>query len=208
MTESLDVDARVAAASFVIEALGLELRPSSLVGDLLTIEERPDATTLAFELDSDAGLLAFLVYAYPLDRLDGSGVTGRTRLERAVATLGQAAHLDVPGPRAVASGEVGRWGLILATTPAGAERLAGSGPRLPWENTDPIIAPSRNPAEVAGDLLGSLRESNRLATAYLAHVGEAGWGAAPEEAELAMYLTDERSLTPLLALIRRLVEST
>ncbi|HYO29858.1 MAG TPA: hypothetical protein VER37_04685 [Thermomicrobiales bacterium] len=206
MTEPIVVEARLAAASFVIEALGLGLEIDSLVGDIRLIEERPDVTTLAFEMDSDAGPLAFLVYAYLLDWVDEPGTTGRTGVERAVAMLSQAERLDAPGPRAVATGEVGRWGLVLATTPDGAERLAGSEPRPRWEDAGEATEPSRDPAELAGDLLASLRRSNRLASEYLARIGPSGMRATLEEAELALYLTDGRSLTPLLALIRRTVE--
>lgn len=198
----------LATATFLVEALGLDEEPDALVGDLVLVGENPPTTTLAVELGSADGPVAFLVYVYELERTDETGATGRELFDRGMTTLVEVERVDAPGPRVVASGEVGPWGLLLATTPTLSARLGGMGWDRSSEGPGATASPptTGDPPARAEALLGSLRETNRRVEAYLSAPREPGQRVAPEEAELALYLTDGRSLAPLLTLIRRIVE--
>ena len=202
----------LAAAMFVVEALGPAEDAGGLADDLVLVEDTPPTTTMAVGLDSADGVVAFLVYVYDLAATDEQGATGNDLFARGVATLSEAERLDAPGPRAVASGEVGSYGLLLATTPMLYERLGG-GHRRARDRGEPVPVAGPWEASEAGEtaalaeaLLASLRETNRLAENYLRATNTPGQRSTSEESELALFLTDGRSLTPLLTLIRRVVE--
>ena len=206
MTEPTPTTAVTAAAVFLSQVLGLEGDHAEIAADLIRIGDEPPVSTFAVELDSAAGPAAFVVYAHELDAANASGVTGRGLLRTALETLAEAERRNSPGPRAVATAEVDRWGLILATTPDVFARLAGDNSEQRPANTPPE-APSTGMSrtDLAEALLASLRETNRLADAYLAS-RQAGPSASSAETELALYLTDSRSLASLLALVRRIVD--
>jgi len=195
-----------AAASFLMKALGVSDDPDAIAADLLRVAHEPPVTTFAVEFAASDGPAAFLVYVHELHARDGAGATGRELLAGALETLAEAERLGAPGPRAVASAEVDRWGLLLATTPEVYARLArtevvSAAGAVPSQKG----ADGRQGAEtLAEELLASLRETNRLAEAYLAVHGGRPEGSAAE-AELALHLTDGRSLASLLALVRRVV---
>ena len=208
MKERSNGAAAMAAAAFVVEALGLAEQPGELSEDLLLVADAATATTFAVELDSADGPVAFLVYVYDLGLAGESGVTGRDLFDSAMATLSEAERLDAPGPRMVASGEVGPYGLLLATTPMVFDRLGGNrGGRT--EDAQVGVAGRREVGEaaaIAEALIKALRETNRLAEAYLQTGGGPRLGATPQESELGLYLADGRSLAPLLTLVRRVVQ--
>lgn len=196
-------ESRLVAASFIAEALGLEGKPAELAADLVEIGSAPLLATYAVELDSSRGRVALLIWLYDLDRVDDANVNGRQQRDRDLEMLEAAVRLGAPGPRLIASGEVGRWGAVLATTPGDHARLGGQAvaSAANLSNT-PMATDDR--ARLAGELLVALRRSVYLAETYLA-ASEQSAERTSEEAELGLFLTDPRSLEPLLGLVRRTI---
>lgn len=202
---------RPGAAAFLAQALEIEDDVDALAADLVKIEGDEAVGVFAAEVDSSAGPVAFLVYAYALAARDATGRGGRERFESDLAVLETAAARDAPGPRPVAHAESGDAGYILATSPAVLRVLAGDA-----EVTTPGGAadlPPGDPAEArraaAEELLRLLRSAEEQATAWLAAVRAsevADPGASerppraplppafsPEETELALSLLEGRT---------------
>lgn len=199
-------EARLAAAVFLADALGLVGDPSELAAELVPVAAAGPTAAFTVEVESTGGTIPFLVSAYDLTADRAAGPAGADELSEAVATMREAARLGAPGPRLLAQAELGRWGLLLATTPDHLERLQGAaGGSAGGTAGASGDATASERAETASALLAALREVGRLAAAYQALGGRPGRGGTPEEAELALYLADGRSLQPLLALVRRVV---
>lgn len=198
-----------AAAAFLGEALGIAAAPEELRGDLIPVGENAVVSTYAIELASSAGPAAFLVYAYRLLAEDDAGMSGSARMAADVATMEEAARLDVPGPRLVARAEGDALGFVLATTPAYLRALAGGSERSaagdvsPRDEADAVALR----AQSAVDLLRALREASASARLWLGGGLTRGEALTPEETELALFLLEPGSLEPIMSAIRRLVEA-
>lgn len=203
-------DQATRAASFLIQALELELDPETVGQDLTVVSSEGEATTYATELEASFGPAAFLIYVYRY--VDPAfGGTGRTSYEAAIETLQTAAARNAPGPRLLANGESDTEGFLLATTPATY--------RLMTDTAEPVDEPAHPPTgeaieEVRRDsaqaLLTHLKAAEAAAGQWLAAIRDdsAGMPSAksdPEmvefnedETELALFLLDERSIQSVL----------
>lgn len=196
------------AAAFLALALDLPDEPALLAPDLALVDADPAVAVFAVELDSSAGPAAFLVYAYDLAAVDAAGRRGEARFVGDLETLARAAALDAPGPRLVANARTDDAGYVLATSPATLRALTGQeavAAAAGNETTTPTVDPTGTRRAAASALLRLLRAANEHAVAWAAAVAadrrpEAADPAAltPEEAELALFLVDDRSITPLL----------
>ncbi|HET7094895.1 MAG TPA: hypothetical protein VFI22_15495 [Thermomicrobiales bacterium] len=185
------------AAAFVAQALDMPGNPNQLAADLDLVADDGLAATFATELESTAGVVAFLIYVYRLTSRDANGTLGRERMASDLATMEEAERLDAPGPRPVAQADDGALGFVLATTPAMMRTLSGE------------AASANEPApmdrgEAAAALLGQLRAAEAAARSWLASAPDDAAPRTPEEAELALYLLEPGTLDPLLTAIRRL----
>lgn len=194
----------LAAASVLAEALGIDEEPAAVAEAMERVAADDLATTWAIELDANGNAVAFLLYAYDLDR---GGEAARTRMAADLAVMVEAAERRAPGPRPVAQAEAGGWGVVVATTPAVLAGLVGEGSAAAAAPDDASNndASAAEPGEAAAALLGTLRDIERRADAYLRAVDAAG-EPGPEERELALFLTDGRSLARLTAAVRRAIE--
>jgi hypothetical protein len=208
-------------ASFMIQALDLDVDPSALAPDLVEMKRDPNAGISSIELDSSVGPAAFLIYDYQLAVLDGAGKTGQATFEADLATLERASSLDAPGPRILAHAISGDEAFILATTPAVHRALTGAGAASEIEATEAELLPGSETArirsEAAEELLSLLRAADGQAQRWLRAIrADASLGAAeggsdlvefnPAEAELALFLLDERSIQHVLQALSLLVE--
>lgn len=194
----MDEDLRRPAAAFLAQALEMPAEPEALVDDLTAVADDGVVATFAVELESTAGVVAFLVYAYRLTSRDSDGASGRERMERDLATMAEAERLDAPGPRAVAQAEDGPLAFLLATSPAMLRVLAGEDAAA----STPAAAIERGDAAAA--LLDRLRDAETAARAWLANLPDNASPRTPEETELALHLLEPGNLEPLLTAIRRL----
>lgn len=190
-------------ASFIVQALDLEMDPAELIQEIVALKRGEGTGTSAIELQSSAGLTPFLVYHY--DLTDGD----RSRFDADVATLERAAKLDAPGPRIVASATTDAGAFILATTPAVFEALTGIQRATPRRPPMPI---ERARGRVPDRLVEKLREANRLAGDWLSAIRAAGergddLSLTNQEAALALFLLDERSIRDLLQALTVLLAS-
>ncbi|MCC6313246.1 MAG: hypothetical protein IT337_04480 [Thermomicrobiales bacterium] len=207
-------EGRMAAATFLTQALGLTELPAMLAADLLPVSDVPPVRAWAVELASNGEPAAFLVYAYDLEGHDAEGVDGDTVRRRDLEVMAEAAERNAPGPRPVAEGAVGRWALVLTTTPAVLERLTGTGAELeqPIDIEMAALAPeslAERRDEAARALLEVLRAADARAAALGALLAVPGPGAQPGGAgvaELLLFLLDRRSLTNLNRAVRDLLD--
>ena len=191
-------------ASFIVQALDLEIEPGDLAGEIVALK-RDDASGIsAVELQSSVGPTPFLIYHYAIP--DGQ----RGQLDADVATLEKAATLDTPGPRIVAHAVAGDDAFILATTPAVQRALTGQidepKPKRPQMPVD------RARTRVPDRLIDKLREVNRLAGDWLTAIQAAGESGddlslTDQEAALALFLLDDRSIQDLLQALNVLIST-
>jgi len=212
----------IAAAAFLAEVLGLDDEDVSLANDLSAIKRDANAAIFTIQLESSVGPAAFLVYGYLLDERGGDGHTGRELYDSGLATLQQAAERDSPGPRAVAHGENGGRGFIIATTPGTYRALAGA-PAEPAPALEPDPATFRSEAQTnrvraasADELLQLLRSANEQASQWLGAIQQASQDGGDDddilafnesETELALFLLDDRSIGDLLRALNLLVST-
>jgi aminoglycoside phosphotransferase (APT) family kinase protein len=185
------------AAAFVAQALDMPGDPERLADDLTLVADDGVVVTFAIELESTAGVVAFLVYVYRLASRVADGALGRERMERDLATMAEAERLDAPGPRPVAQADDGALGFVLATTPAILRALSGESP--PTAEAPPI-----DRGEAATALLARLRATEDAARTWLASAPDDGSPRTSEETELALHLLEPGNLDPLLTAIGRL----
>lgn len=204
----------LAAASFLVQALGLSDDPASIAGEFVTIKEEINTSIHSVQLDSSIGPAAFLVYVYALQDVDQKGVSGGDLYETGRMTLDQAADRDTPGPRMVAHADTGTLGFILATTPATWRALQGESPEgLEANAADlPQTATSVEARSTAAeDLHRTLREANSNALAWLSAVqaeaqsGDDALDFSEEELALALHVMDDANIRPLLTSLNLLI---
>jgi hypothetical protein len=203
-------DQATRAASFLVQALELDLDPDSIGQDLTVVSSEGEVTTFATELEASFGPAAFLIYVYRY--VDPAfGGTGRSGYEAAIATLQTAAARNAPGPRLLANGESDTEGFLLATTPATYRLMMGD--TEPEHEAAKAPATEKEAAKIRRDsaqaLLTHLKAANGAATRWLGVIrdgaGPASADSDPEtvefnedETELALFLLDERSIHNVL----------
>ncbi|HET7056100.1 MAG TPA: hypothetical protein VFI12_06530 [Thermomicrobiales bacterium] len=190
-------------AAFVVQALDLALDPLDLAPEIVALKREPTSGISAVELQSSVGPTPFLVYHY----LIGNG--GPSQFDADVATLETAAALDTPGPRIVAHASAGDEAFILATTPSVQRSLTGQAEQ---KSTRPPMPIERARTRVPDRLIDKLREANRLAGDWLTAIRTAGENGddlslTEQEAALALYLLDERSIQDLLQALNVLIST-
>ena len=220
MTASSDDTLDLLAARFIIQTLSLDLVPEVLAPTLNRIERDDQTAVYAVQLESSVGPAAFLIYGYE-SGLPGQGDTaGRQRYATDLRTLEVAHSRNVPGPRLIASGELGGKSFILATDPQTFAALAGIAPRA---NTASDADRDRDPAELrrdaAGKLVALLRDADRQAGRWLRAVDRQIGAAQPApaqaeplvfdeiETELALYLLGPDGIRNILTLASQILES-
>jgi hypothetical protein len=208
-------------AAFMAQALELEDDPTALANELVRLKRDPQAAIFSIELESSVGPAAFLLYHYRLDERGDDGRSGRELFDADLATLERAAGQDTPGPRILAHATADREAFILATTPAIFRALTGAPDTRSIEATPAALSLTGDPVEArreaASELLRLLQEANQQATTWLAALGASGKtetanGESPilfneEEAALALFLLDERSIRDLLQTLNLLISS-
>ncbi len=204
----------LAAATFLVQALGLGDDPAVIASEFTTLKEESNASIHSVQLDSSIGPAAFLVYSYSLQEVDKSGTSGGDLYESGRMTLSQAADRDTPGPRMVAHADTDTLGFILATTPATWRALQGeTADELEATSADlpqtPASAEQR--ASAAEDLHRALREANNYAQEWLTAVQSAqqadddNSGFSEEELALALHVMDDANIRPLLTSLNLLI---
>jgi hypothetical protein len=210
----------VKIAAFLIQALDLDDDASLLASELVAMKRDPNAGISSIELDSSVGPAAFLIYDYQLPIRDDDGETGQSRFDADLATLERAASLDSPGPRILAHAVAGDDAFILATTPAVHRALTGQGVESAIEATAAELLPGAETArlrsEAAAELLTLLRAADQQARSWLRAIrADANLRRTdgtdlvefnPAEAELALFLLDERSIQHVLQALTLFVE--
>lgn len=210
-------DQATRAASFLIQALELDLDPETVGQDLTVVSSEGEATTYATELEAPFGPAAFLVYVFRY--VDPAfGGTGRSGYEAAIETLQTAAVRNAPGPRLLANGESDTEGFLLATTPATYRLMTGT-----TESEEETAPPPTSKAvekirrDSAQALLTHLKAAEAAAGQWLAAIRNDSTGspsakAVPElvefnedETELALFLLDERSIQSVLKAVNLLI---
>jgi hypothetical protein len=189
-------------AAFIVQALDLAIDPQDLVSEIVALK-RDDASGIsAVELQSSIGPTPFLVYHYLIE----GGKRGQ--LDADIATLERAATLDTPGPRIVAHAIAEDEAYILATTPSVQRSLTGQveKPKRPPMPVD------RARTKVPDRLIDKLREANRLAGDWLSAIRTAGENGSDlslteQEAALALFLLDDRSIQDLLQALNVLISN-
>ena len=188
-------------AAFVVQALDLAIDPLSLVEEIVALKRDKQAGISALELESSIGATPFLIYHYLI--VDGD----RAQLDADLATLEKAAELDSPGPRILAHAIAGEEAYVLATTPQVHRAMTGiSAPAT----TRPRPAEAKRARTRNADrLLDSLRSANQLAAEWLQAVEDAGGEISftEQEAALALYLLDDRSIQDLLRALNVLIST-
>jgi hypothetical protein len=196
-----EIEVRTAAGTFLAQALGWPGDPAEIGASLDLAQVHGDERVYSAEIETDAGDVAILIFAYGLTE------TGRERRIEAVQTMLEAAQLGTPGPRVVAEGEVDEFGLILATTPAGLAILTGEAQE---ESASPKETPgdiASTRAQAADALLDALRAANERAAELQRLLPEQGSGErSVEERALSLFLLDPSSLGALTRVMRRMVE--
>jgi hypothetical protein len=190
-------------AAFIVQALDLKVEPAELLDEIVALKRDDSSGISAVELQSSIGPTPFLIYYYALR--DGQ----KDRFDADVATLEKAASLDTPGPRIVAHAVTEDDAYILATTPSVQRRLTGQADPTPKRPPMPV---QRARTSVPDRLVEKLREANRLAGDWLAAirtVSERGEeiSLTDQEAALALYLLDDRSIQDLLQALNVLLTS-
>lgn len=191
-------------AAFVAQALDLPIDPPELVAEIVALKRDPASGISAIELASSIGATPFLVYHYDIAGRD------RVQFDADLATLEKAAALDTPGPRILAHAIAGDEAYILATTPQVHRAMT--------DGTTPAAAPSpparldRARTKNVDRLVDSLRDANRLAGEWLTAVEALEQGVnelsfTDQEAALALFLLDDRSIQDLLRALNVLISS-
>ena len=212
MTDT-EFTATVRAAAFLTQALGLP-PGTDVTADLATISTTPGRTVYATRVETATGPAAFVVYAYDLATVDASA-TPPGDFERDLETITRATEDDTPGPRILAHAQDGGHAFILATSPATFRALAGTPGETDPEGDLATLPPGtdRDAArrDAATHLLRLLRQADLHASVWFAAIdGPNGDGADQTdhldfndaEAELALFLLDERSIQRLLRLLQ------
>ncbi len=190
-------------AAFVVQALDLEIAPLDLVPEIVALKREDTSGISAVELQSSVGPTPFLVYHYQVANGDQS------RFDADIATLEKAAALDSPGPRIVAHASTGDEAFILTTTPSVQRSLTGRTETKPARPPMPI---ERARTRVPDRLIDKLREANRLAGDWLTAIRAAGENGnelslTEQEAALALFLLDDRSIQDLLQALNVLIST-
>ena len=126
MTDQQEIDLTSRIAEFVVEALELEDTPESLHDEIEAFQRESNAGISTIELQSSAGVMAFLVYHYLIDASDENGQTGADRFDNDLKVIERATKLDTPGPRILAHAMRDGQAYILATSPATHRVLTGA----------------------------------------------------------------------------------
>src|SRR6478735_1683892 len=207
---SVQPEERLRAAAFLCEALGFDLDPAVIAPDVAVLKNDPFARVYTAELESTVGTAAFLIYQYLLTELAADGRNGHDIFRADLETLEIAAERDTPGPRILA----------LATTPAIHRALMGLDASESVEATESDLPPGSNTAairrESADELLRLLKLSNDQARRWLAAMHSEGLlsqsgedlAFGQEEAALALFLIDDKSIQDLLRLLAVMVDAT
>ena len=191
-------------AAFVVQALDLQLEPQELVDEIVALKRDEASGISAIELQSSIGATPFLVYHYEIG--DGN----RAQLDADLATLEKAATLNTPGPRILAHAVAGEEAYILATTPQVHRAMTGE--QAPPQPEIRRTRPERARTRAVDRLLDQLRSANELAGEWLKAVEaieEAGQELSftEQEAALALFLLDDRSIQDLLRALNVLISS-
>ncbi|MDQ3613025.1 MAG: hypothetical protein M3412_01745 [Chloroflexota bacterium] len=205
----------LAAASFLVQALGLGDDPATIAGEFVIIKEDSNASIHSVQMDSSVGPAAFLVYVYDLQEVDQKGASGGDLYETGRMTLDQAADRDTPGPRMVAHADTDTLGFILATTPATWRALRGesaAGLDVTAGNLQQTAASAESRSSAAEELHRTLREANSNALAWLTAVqaeaqnsGDDALEFSEEELALALHVMDDANIRPLLTSLNLLI---
>lgn len=215
--EDISSSRKIAASTFLGQALGLAEKPDSIASDLVTVKESANASVYSVELDSSVGTAAFLVYVFLLGETDADDVSGQSLYDDGLHALQLAADRDTPGPRTVAHAMTDKFGFILATTPATWRALNGEPvPGNEATDDDLPVTPSAEEARTSGaeDLHRALREANDHARSWLTAIRRAGFDVADERLEfteeetaLALFVLDSANVQHLLSALNVLVTS-
>jgi len=217
---SVQPEERLRAAAFLCEALGFDLDPAVIAPDVAVLKNDPFARVYTAELESTVGTAAFLIYQYLLTELAADGRNGHDIFRADLETLEIAAERDTPGPRILAHATTDDEAYILATTPAIHRALMGLDASESVEATESDLPPGSNTAairrESADELLRLLKLSNDQARRWLAAMHSEGLLAqsgedlafGQEEAALALFLIDDKSIQDLLRLLAVMVDAT
>ncbi len=205
----------LAAASFLVQALGLGDDPATIAGEFVIIKEDSNASIHSVQMDSSVGPAAFLVYVYDLQEVDQKGASGGDLYETGRMTLDQAADRDTPGPRMVAHADTDTLGFILATTPATWRALQGesaAGLDVTAGNLQQTAPSAESRSSAAEELHRTLREANSNALAWLTAVqaeaqnsGDDALEFSEEELALALHVMDDANIRPLLTSLNLLI---
>lgn len=205
----------LAAASFLVQALGLGDDPATIAGEFVIIKEDSNASIHSVQMDSSVGPAAFLVYVYDLHEVDQKGASGGDLYETGRMTLDQAADRDTPGPRMVAHADTDTLGFILATTPATWRALQGesaAGLDATAGNLQQTAPSAESRSSAAEELHRTLREANSNALAWLTAVqaeaqnsGDDALEFSEEELALALHVMDDANIRPLLTSLNLLI---
>lgn len=209
---------RLRAAAFLCEALGLDLDPAELAAEIDLVKYDTLAHVHALELDTTAGIAAFLVYQYRLAASGNDGQTGATVFRDDLETLEIAAEHGTPGPRILAHATTDDEGYILVTTPDIHRALTGQGVEQSLEATESDLPPGADTSlarqQSADELLRLLKLANDQAKRWFA-ARRAEERLAPDalpfsqaESALALFLIDRSSIQDLLKLLSVFVDTT
>jgi hypothetical protein len=190
-------------ATFIVQALDLTVDPQDLVPEIVALKRDEASGISAVELQSSVGPTPFLIYHYVIE--NGK----REQLDADLATLEKAATLDTPGPRIVAHAIAEEEAYILATTPSVQRSLTGQDDEKPKRPPMPV---DRARTRVPDRLIDKLREANRLAGDWLTAIRVAGENGddlslTEQEAALALFLLDDRSIQDLLQALNVLIST-
>jgi len=191
-------------AAFVVQALDLPIDPTELVDEIVALKRDSATGISAIELESSIGATPFLVYHYDIAGGD------RTQLDVDLATLEKAASLDTPGPRILAHAIAGDEAYILATTPQIHRAMTGE--TIQAAPPSPPARLDRARTKNVDRLVDRLRDANRLAGEWLKAVETLEQGGnelrfTDQEAALALFLLDDRSIQDLLRALNVLISS-
>jgi hypothetical protein len=188
-------------AAFVVQALDLAIDPLSLVDEIVPLKRDLTAGISALELESSVGATPFLIYHYL--NVDSD----RTQLDADLATLEKVAELDSPGPRILAHAIAGDEAYVLATTPQVHRAMTGKSAPAKLRSRSAKSTNART--QDVDQLLDRLRSANHLAGAWLQAVEAAGGDLSftEQEAALALFLLDDRSIQDLLRALNVLIST-
>ena len=200
----MDGERIAAAGAFLAEALGYPGEPGDLAAGMQAVRETADEAVYAAEIETGGGPIAFLVFTFSLDEAT------QARQAESVAAMTRAEELSTPGPRLVAEAEVGGWGMLLATTPAGLATLSGNAAaaaNVEESNEPPVpAADAEDRARAADALMDALRNANARAGELQRMIDGNSGERTVEERALTLYLLDPGSLAYLTRIMRQLVD--